>query len=271
LEKEQVKKDIGGSSSTDFLNARVAFNNDKSAFLNQELLVLIAQKNLNILLGQDANTRIEVENDIIVPVLILKFDDLLEIAKEKNSNYIISKQNKIIADKNVGLNKSVYYPKLSFNANYGNTDRVVSSDSPLFTSDIKTKSKDGSVSLSLTFNLFNGFRDRLNFQNAKLNAKNQNLALLRSLNDLSGFIREKYISYEKRIEIMKLEEQNVIAARQNLQLLQDLFDVGAASSLEFRDAQVNLARSQSSLIAAKFQARILRIEIDQIAGILTLE
>ena len=82
---------------------------------------------------------------------------------------------------------------------------------------------------------------------------------------------EKYTSLNKQIEITKLEEENVVAAQQNLLLLQDLFQVGAATSLEFRDAQINLARSQASLIAAKFQAKLLRLQLDQLAGILKIE
>ena len=84
-------------------------------------------------------------------------------------------------------------------------------------------------------------------------------------------IHEKYTSLNKQIEITQLEEENVVAAQQNLRLLQDLFQLGAASSLEFRDAQVNLTRSQANLISAKFQAKLLRIELDQLAGLLTIE
>ena len=65
---------------------------------------------------------------------------------------------------------------------------------------------------------------------------------------------------------MELEEQNVVAATQNLQLQQDKYDIGATTSIEFRDAQVNLIRTQSTLIVARFQARISRLQIEQLIG-----
>jgi outer membrane protein TolC len=68
------------------------------------------------------------------------------------------------------------------------------------------------------------------------------------------------------MELIDLEEQNVVAAEKNLQLNQDRYSIGAASSLEFRDAQVNLIRSQSTLIVARFQARITRLELEQLMG-----
>lgn len=275
LEKEAIKKELGGTSSTDFLNARVSYNNDRANFLNQELQALIAKQELNLLLGRESNFPIEVDTQILIPNLTLKFDDILELAKKNNSNYLILQQNKIVAEKNISLSKSVYSPTLSLNANYGYTysytDRLKFGSNSGIPSDIESKSTNKSVNLALTFNLFNGFRDKINYQNARLEAKNQSLALKQYLIDLTGLVKEKLVSYEKRIELITLEEQNILAAEQNLKLLEDLFDVGAASSLEFRDAQVNLARSQSKLISEKYQARLLRAEIDQLAGLLMVE
>jgi outer membrane protein TolC len=88
---------------------------------------------------------------------------------------------------------------------------------------------------------------------------------------VAGLVNEKYVTFEKRIELMQLEEQNVLAAEQNLQLQQDRYQIGASTSLEFRDAQVNLLRAQSTLIAARYQARISRLEIEQLIGRLDIE
>ncbi len=70
---------------------------------------------------------------------------------------------------------------------------------------------------------------------------------------------------------MEIEDQNVIAARQNLTLQQDRYRIGAADSLDFRDAQVNLVRAQSTLIIARFQARVTLLEIQQLIGKVEIE
>lgn len=275
MEKEQVKKELGSASSTDFLNARVSFNNDRSSFLNQEINLLVAKKNLNLDLGREPHIDFDVQDQILVNMLSTELDEITRLVEENNKSLLISKQNKLIADKNFSLSKSVYYPKLALNANYGYTnsytDRLDPFDSNISRTDIESKNFDKSVGLTLSFNVFNGFRDKINYQNAKLEAKNQEISLNKSLNEIIGLTYEKYSSLNKQIEITLLEEENVVAAQQNLQLLQDLFQVGAATSLEFRDAQVNLARSQANLIAAKFQAKMLKIELDQLAGLLTIE
>jgi len=269
LEKEKVRQELGSASSTDFLNAQVSFNNDQSLVLNQELLVLIAKKDLNILLGREPTTPINVNKKITVMSLTSDLDELLAMALESNSSLLIAEQNHIVAKEDIKLRQSAFYPRLSLGANYDYSDRTIKSDK--FNTDVNTKSSDAAVGLTLSFNLFNGTRDKIDLQNARIEEKNSLLTRQNLENQISGLVNEKYVTFEKRIELMQLEEQNVLAAEQNLRLQQDRYQIGASTSLEFRDAQVNLLRAQSTLIAARYQARISRLEIEQLIGRLDIE
>jgi outer membrane protein TolC len=276
MKKEKVKRELGSSSSTDFMNARVSFNNDSSSYLKQELQLLVAKKNLNLLLARDPKSEFDIQGKIIIQMSAMTFEQIEDLVVEKNKSVQISKQNKIVAEKNLSLSKSVYYPKLSLSANYGYTnvytDRLGDfSGGNITSSDIESRNIDKSVGLNLSFNLFNGFRDKSNYQNAWLEARNNELLYNKSLIEIRGLAHEKYVSMHKQFDITNLEEENVIAAQQNLNIIQDLFQVGTATSLEFRDAQVNLARSQANLITAQFQAKMLQLELEQLAGILSFE
>ena len=271
LNKEKVRRDVGGASSTDLLNAQVSYNNDLSTLLNQELRVVVALKELNILLGQNPETEIRVKKDISVPPLTISYEKLQELALERNSTLLVVKQNREVSNENIKLARSPFFPRLSLIANYGYSNRTVSSESPRFEEDITTKSLDGLVGLNLSWNLFNGFRNKIDLQNAQIEAKNQELAYQDIRNQLIGLVQERYETFQKRLELLRLEEQNMVAAEQNLQLQTDRYQIGAASSLEFRDAQVNLARSQATYIVANYQARISRLEIEQLIGNLEIQ
>jgi outer membrane protein TolC len=266
LEREKVRQDLGSASSTDFWNAQVSYNNDQAQVVNQELRKLVAQNDLNLLLAQDVNTPIEVVKQLIIPDLAFGFDEILALAKERNSRLLVARQSKNVAENNVALRRAYFYPRLSLIAQYTYTDRSVNSDDPRFTEAIETQSKDGLIGLNFSFNLFNGMRDKIDLQNAKLEAKNQSLALQDEENRLTATVKEKLETFYKRLELVDLEEQNVLAAEQNLELNKDRFEIGASSFLEFRDAQVNLTRSQSTLIVARYQARITRLELEQLMG-----
>ncbi len=269
LEKEHVRQDLGSTSSTDFLDAQVSFNNDTAIVINRELDYMIAKQDLNIQLGRDPATEFEAESMINIPPLILGIDELLGLAMERNSNLRIAEQNKEIADTDVGINRSAYFPVLSAGASYGYVKNFT--ETSRFDYQIESESKEARVGLNLTYNLFNGLRDQISYQNARLEMQNRELELRNTRNEIAGLVRERYTTWQKRIELILLQEENVRAARQNMQLQQDRYQIGAASSLEFRDAQNKLALAEATLIVATYQARISRLEIEQLIGSLDLK
>ncbi len=275
LNKARVRRDLGGTSAADFLNAQVSFNNDVATLLNQELQVRIAQKNLNILLGRDHATPINVEKQITINDLDIELETLFQLTAQRNSYLLFVKQNKLVADQNVRLAQSAFYPRLALNASYGysdaETERKVTNGSSFFPRTIESQSKDATIGLTLSFNLFNGFRNKIDLQNAKIEAQNQELNLANTRNQIAGLVQEKYDTFQKQVELVRLEEQNLVAAQQNLDLQLERFNIGTASSLEFRDAQINLIRAQTALIAARYQARIPRLEIEQLIGRVGIE
>lgn len=275
LNKAKVRRDLGGTSATDLLNAQVSFNNDVSSVLNQELQVIIARKNLNILLGRDPATPVLVEKQIAIGAAEFEIENLKKLAAERNSLLQFTLQNKLVADQSVKLAQSAFYPRLSFNASYGysdsETDREVSDPNSFFPRTVESQNKDAAVGLTLSFNLFNGFRNQIDIQNARIDALNQELALADAKNQIAGLVQEKYDTFKKQLELVSLEEQNEVSAQQNLDLQQERYNIGTANSLEFRDAQINLIRAQTASIASRYQAKITKLEIEQLIGKVEIE
>ena len=269
--QERIRNELGGASSTDLFNAQVSLNNDQASVLIQELEVSIAAKELNLLLARDPDTPVTVTREIPIPSLEDGYEELRRLALERNSALRVARQNKMVGEKNVRMSKASFYPVLSLNTSYGYSDRRVSSSSPQFGQPITTRSRDGLIGVTLSYNIFNGTRDRIDLDNARAEAFNRELALKDSELILQGLVREKYETFRKRMELITLEEQNVVAAQRNLQLQQERYQIGATTSLEFRDAQVNLIRVQATLINVRFRARITRLEIEQLTGNVAVE
>ncbi len=268
LKKEETRNRIGGASSTDLMNARVSYNNDRSQKINQELRLQIAIKDLNIALGTDPKKEWDVEEVIAVPPLDMSYDEIQQLAQKQNSALAVAQKDKIVAEQIVEINKSPFYPRLALTGSYGYTDQLLERQKSY---DISSQTTDLRGGLSLSWNLFDGMRHSIDLQNARLEAKNKAIALEKAKNLLAGLIREKYDTYIKRVELAKIEEENVRAAVQNLNLNKERYDLGAATSLEFRDAQTKLVRAEASLISARYQARISRLEIDQLIGRIGVE
>jgi outer membrane protein len=263
LEKAKVRNELGGSSSTDVLNAQVALNNDKASLLNSELNLEIARKELNIALGREPSEELNVVKKLDVEKDSFDLASLQKKAVERNSSLTVSEQNKLVAQQNLNSSKSFLFPRIALNANYGYSDRTVDSDTR---GAINTKSTDGSATLTMSFNLFNGLRNDIDIQSRLIEVDIQKTLLEKAKLELLGLVQEKFETYNKRLEFIELENQNVQAAEQNLRLQEDRFSTGASSSLEFRDAQVNFSRAQTQLLTAKYQARVAHLEIQQLIG-----
>ncbi|MEJ2544040.1 MAG: TolC family protein, partial [Calditrichaceae bacterium] len=233
LDKAEVRNDLGGASSTDLLNARVSFNSDKTNYLNQQLNVDIARKELNIILGREPDEPLTVQKKIQIAPLTLSYDEIVELTKNKNSQLAAARKSLEVAKQNKHNAGSSFLPRLSAVGSYSKSDQTDETESR---GKITSNSEGLTAGLSLSWNLFNGFRNSVDVQNKKLELKNQQLALFDEENRLAGLVKEKYDTFQKRKELLQLEEENVIAAEQNLKLQQDRFDIGTATSLEFRDA-----------------------------------
>jgi len=194
---------------------------------------------------------------------LVQQEQLLDVARE-TLEISKSRLEKESVRQELGSASSTDY----YNAqvSYNNDNSQLINNDPRFTEPITTQSDDAILGLNLSFNLFNGFRDKIDWQNARLEAKNRELEFLDAQNRLTATVREKLETFYRRMELISLEEQNLEAARQNLRLNKDRYDIGAATFLEFRDAQVNLTRSQTTLIVARYQARITRLELEQLMG-----
>jgi len=157
LDRERVRHELGGASSTDFLQSQVVFNSDQSNLLNSELQVTIARQQLNILLGQDPATTFAVETEIDIPELTLSRDQVFEAAEANNASLKAAELGHNVARRQVQSARSAFMPRLSAFAEYSLTDQTLNSDAePNPNIDLGTKTTGPTVGLALSFNLFNG-------------------------------------------------------------------------------------------------------------------
>ena len=75
---------------------------------------------------------------------------------------IVALKSREISNQNVKLAKSIFSPRLSLGSSYNYSDRTISG-SARFEEDINSKSKEGLIGLYLSWNLFNGFRNKIDF------------------------------------------------------------------------------------------------------------
>jgi outer membrane protein TolC len=145
-----------------------------------------------------------------------------------------------------------------------NFDFQAPTDSIINTS-FKTKEDyRGSVSVSLP--IFDGFATDSRVAQARsqlLNAKETHDALLRNL---EGEVHQTLLGYQEATERESLARRAVESASENMNLVQQKYNVGSATILDLIDAQLQLQRSASELVSALADIKIAEAAVERVRG-----
>ncbi len=262
LERTSNKKDYGQAKSIDYLSAVVDFNQDSVSYISSRTLLLQAKQNFNKLLNKDIDYNFEVNLDVFYEILQGR-NELINTATENNALYKASEKNIDIAELNIKSANSNFYPQLSVDANYSlyNTQNE-------WNANLNDRNRGFSAGLNLSYNLFNGFKNSIQKQNAEINFENAELEKKNELLSLIAQISNTYQQYEDSKTSLKLENNNLESAELNFSRSKELYNLGQITNTQFRESQLNLIQAKSNISSLKYSVKTYEAELKSLAGIL---
>lgn len=260
LDIAQARYELGGAGKRDYLTAQVDFNADRSMMVNQELAIKNARINLNELLALSPDTRLTV-NDTIIVENNLKLNDLIENAYLNNKEYLITQRNENVAFLTLRETQASRLPSVNLNGTYNNN--TLNSDAGFL---IFNQRQGFNYGFTASFNVFNGFALNRRIQNAKVQKLNAELAVSQMELQLTSDIQRAYNIYNTNMQLLDIEFANYKVAVENADIALERFRLGIADYLQFRDAQVNLLTAQDRLISALFNIKEMEIELLRLSG-----
>ena len=72
--------------------------------------------------------------------------------------------------------------------------------------------------------------------------------------------------YQNRLAIYQVQENNIVTAKNNFDRTQEKLKLGPVTSIEFRQAQLNLLNAELSRNQAKYQAKLAELSVLQLSG-----
>lgn len=120
--------------------------------------------------------------------------------------------------------------------------------------------------VAVNMNVFDGFATDARVASARalmVRARETRDALNRNL---EGEVRQTVQEYQLAVEREALGRRTVESASENLNLVQQKYNVGSATILDLIDAQVQLQRAQSDLVSALADIRIAEAALDRVRG-----
>ena len=81
-----------------------------------------------------------------------------------------------------------------------------------------------------------------------------------------GLIGLFWQAYRNNLEVILLEEENLIAAKENYEIAMERYLLGDLPGIEMREAQKSLLDAEERILTAKYNTKVCEISLQQISG-----
>tara|TARA_R110001583_G_scaffold6491_4_gene32772 strand:+ start:10160 stop:11476 length:1317 start_codon:yes stop_codon:yes gene_type:complete len=261
LVRAEYQSDYGQNTKLNVLNAEVDVNNDSIALLNTKQLLSNAKRDLFVVLSKNESPNFSVDTKINF-VITKNKQELFEQAKTNNVTLLQIERGINISDFQLQANKSGYLPTIGLTSTYGWSKNNNNSASFL----LESTNNGISTGLSLKWDLFNGGRTKIQVQNAKINYDTKQFSKQQTELQITRDFNNAWEDYNTKLFILQTQEKNVETNQQNFSRTEEQFKLGQITSIEFRQAQVNLLNAQSNLNQAKYDAKNAELILLQLTG-----
>ncbi|EDM44968.1 putative outer membrane protein TolC [unidentified eubacterium SCB49] len=253
--------EYGQNNKLDVLNAEVDLVTDSINLLNARQLLENTKRDLNVISNLDLERDFNVDTTVVfIPQLVL--ENYIKVADTMNVRVLQAKKNKTISDYDYKSSKSVYLPTVGLTGSYGWDEGKFPSTS--FASE--SISTGLSAGINLSWDLFDGGTGITSVRNAKIAIENQEVLISQIEKEVDRDILNAQGDYLNRLKIYELQAQSVTTATNNFERSNEQYKLGQISSVELRQAQVNLLNTKTNKNLAKYQAKLAELQVLQLAG-----
>lgn len=259
----QNKYEVGNGSKLEFLQAKVDYNSDQSAFVKQKEVISVRKFQLiEFLALQESEIQFFLAYDY---ELLEPFTEemVIESAIRNNPdlNYLESTREVALLSK-VELERE-QWPSLDFNLGYSYSN--LNAEAGFL---VSNQANGLNYGLSARMTLFDGLNQKRSIQNARIQAESSQLMFEQAKSQLITSVRSAYLTLTNAVELASLEFENLEVARENEQIAFERYRIGKSNPLELREAQNNRLNAEIRYLESRNAAKIAEIELRRLSGML---
>ncbi len=259
--RAQTYYDYGNRNKVDVLNAEIDVSRDSLNLISVENDIENLKWQLNQLTLR-GDTEYAVDTSFVLTYQLADPRELEStmlvantelIALEKNIELV--KYDEVIASK---LNAPQIIANGAYNLNYQKNSSISQLD--------LNRTNGLNLGLSANWNILDGGQRKLQKQLATVDQQAAVIAYRNKENELVTQLNRLWNSYQNNLLTLRIEKQNIASNRVNFELVKSLYENGQQSSVEFRQAQLNLLTAQSQYYRARTGAKLIEVEMDFLLG-----
>lgn len=244
----ETEKELGSAVTYDLLQAQNAFLSDRSAFLLQEVALKNALRDLKYLMAEGENMSYDLTEKFEAIPVEYTLEELETQLFENNRSLKNQYINQRLLENAVASAKSSFAPSLNFSGGITGTKNRINFKERGVNID---NSANFYGNFTLSYNLFSGGNRKRALQIAKIDEEVGVIEIEEMKHDLANSLENLYEFYLVRKELLNVANENLAAAKLNLEISRDKFESGAINSFNFRDVQniyLNASQRKSEAI-----------------------
>jgi len=262
LKNSQSMFEIGTVAQIDVFRSRVNLGNNQLLLLNHELRIEDANNQINIVLGRDVRTPVDIETNVQVEINYnLSLDELMNQGIQSHPQLKQLEQNVWSSELDVKIQKSMRYPRISYviqyqrsNSNYRMLYENINHNYGFYTG------------LNINFDIFDGFETRSNIQRSRNQLQINQESFQNTKRIVQSNIRNYCLQLQQFMEKMKISRESVESAGENLRMANERYRVGSGTLIETIDAQAQLTNARYSLVEMQYNAKIAEARLHAATG-----
>ncbi len=256
----KTKTEFGAAPGIELLNAQVDLNADSAAYLQTEINYRNMKRRLNLIMGISIDEQFILQ-DIIDFKKIPDFETLKQQAMENNTSINMAFAEEEISELDHDLIIASLYPRISAQASY-NYSRQESDGGFM----LLNQQKGYSLGLTASWQIFSGFQTKIAAENADIRTEMNSIMTERIRTQIMLTLQNTYDTYLRRKRVLEMEQQNLQTAERNFERSRELYRLGQINSVELRQAQLALQRSENAINNAEFLLKTAETELLLLSG-----
>ena len=260
FKRQEGKAALGGTGRLDVLNAQVDLQSDSTAFILALQRRERSARELNVLMGRIPDSPVNVSRTITY-AQGLSQEQLVQEAMQGNVQLASATAQVRAAEVDQRIAKSLRWPRLDLNANYGVNDQQNGVGLVLGT---YTQGLNSGLTVSVP--LFDGGRINTQAEQARLRAENAQLAEQQARLQVERDVRNAFTTWRSQREVLRIQGDAVSTAQLNFDRTRELFQSGQLTGLQFRQAQLDLADAERRAVVSGFDTKVAELQLLRASG-----
>ena len=254
----QTAYDAGLSPKTNLLQAKIDLNVYQENAINQQSVIIAAKRTLNQFLSRSTDIPFEVLDSIPLNYVPDK-NELVQKLDSSNTSILAFQKQVYVSKLSLKEMNTLLLPKINFNANYS----LSQSNNTLGTT-LMSRAYGPQFGGTISIPIYQSGNANRQIKTAKIQLQSAEYDLESAKLQANEQLQNALTQFENQQQLLKIEKDNALLAKENLEITIQRLRFGQTTSLEVSLAEGSFVESLTRLINFEYNLKVAETKLKQL-------